>query len=140
MAQRCNCGSLFSPSPKSANVEVKPNHCFICLFNIRSIENKLSELEVYCTKYRPSVLCLVETWLKPDQIPSIQNYKYVSSYNRIASRGGGCGIWVADHVVAGVVDVTAFVLEGQCEVCACVVRVLGAHVTVFSVYRLRRET
>ena len=58
--------------------------------NLRSIKNKVEELNTTISNLNPDVICLVETWLTPDVPDGFIN---LSEYNLFRkdrqSRGGG---------------------------------------------------
>jgi len=78
-----------------------PRSCSACIFNARSLSNKLNEFHqlLYCKKY--DVICVTETWLH-DGIPCgllDPNSKYsILRKDRVVSQGGGVAVFVARHL------------------------------------------
>lgn len=69
--------------------------------NIRSARNKVNEIGLLLhTLYYPEIVCLTESWLRPDEEENlkIDGYKIASSYCRIVSKGGGVLMLVKDNI------------------------------------------
>ena len=64
------------------------NNLRLISWNCRSLYNKLSLFKVKLYSTRPHVVCLNETWLKPDREPTFINYRTFFNH-RDSSTGGG---------------------------------------------------
>jgi hypothetical protein len=65
-------------------------------FNARSIGNKIDEFRILCVKFRPNILCITETWTKPDldeYLFRIDGYILHQKF-RADGNGGGVAIYV----------------------------------------------
>ena len=73
-----------------------------CLFNSRSICNKITDLDFYLRSTSPALACITETWLKPDILDnfvSCSGSYSVSRTDRQFSPGGGVCILCKDDVI-----------------------------------------
>ena len=66
-------------------------------WNARSIYNKLSEFKDKLIEDKPHIVCLNETWLKPDREPSFQNYTAFYDH-RTDGNGGGLAFLVRNDL------------------------------------------
>lgn len=84
------------------------------------------------------ILCLSETGTKCSSAGSFsfENFEYISGYSRLICKGGGTGIWCQQTVSAQKLDLDAFCIEKQIEVCGITWR-QDAHssVTIINCYR-----
>nr|CAH7725443.1 unnamed protein product [Callosobruchus chinensis] len=66
--------------------------------NIRSLQNKLEDLQCFVKKEDCDVLLLTETWLKVNEtfLYDIRNYKALHSCRD--GRGGGASVYVKDTI------------------------------------------
>ena len=65
--------------------EKSVNGLRIAQTNIRSINNKITELQLFLQNYDPDIMCLTETWLSSDMPSSLflpQNFSVVRWDNR----------------------------------------------------------
>ena len=75
--------------------------CSACVFNARSLSNKLNELHqlLYCNKY--DVICVTETWLHDGITCGLldPNSEYsILRKDRVVSHGGGVAVFLARHL------------------------------------------
>ena len=69
----------------------------IVMWNCHSLYNKLSHFKIFLYTKKPHIVCLCETWLKPDYLPSFINYSCFHSL-RIQQNGGGIAILVRNDI------------------------------------------
>lgn len=74
------------------------NKLRIVNWNARSLLNKKSQLETLIYKFQPQVLCITETWLKPEHSFSVFNYNIFRG-DRLHGRGGGVAVLVHRDVL-----------------------------------------
>ena len=93
--------------------------CTACVFNARSLSNKLNELHqlLYCKKY--DVTCVTETWLHDGITNGLldPNSTYsILRKDRVTCHGGGVAVFVARHLhfVEVIVDQPFMDLELLC--------------------------
>lgn len=74
---------------------------FIMLLNIRSIRNKICELEIFIEnlKERPNIIIITESWLREDELKifNLKNYSSIGNCRSI-NRGGGILILVENNL------------------------------------------
>ena len=79
----------------SVSGQPSPNNFSILYFNVRSISPKLDDLRVVVAAQKPSIVCIVESWLSEgisDLEMSIENYHLTRlDQNR---HGGGVLIYI----------------------------------------------
>lgn len=71
------------------------------LFNARSLENKIDLLPLVFKEYDPSLVFVVETWLKPhipDALLCMQNVFSISRHDRTNAMGGGVCIFIKNGI------------------------------------------
>lgn len=73
----------------------------IALLNIRSIRNKMDELEIYVNNLvkKPHIIIITETWLKSQEIQffNIKHYETIGNC-RESTRGGGILFFIRDDI------------------------------------------
>lgn len=72
----------------------------ICHANYQSLLARLDEFQDYFTNSEYHVICLLETWLKPqvsDDLISLQSYCLLRCDRKV---GGGMALYVADFLPA----------------------------------------
>ena len=69
------------------------------MFNCRSIYSRLSELKVHIYANKPHIICLTETWMLQDSLPSFINYQPYWKM-RLGAQGGGIGILVRSDLAS----------------------------------------
>ena len=76
---------------KPSFIQLSTQHMTICLLNVRSVINKLEDINHDTILQSVDMLCLSETWLSPlTQTPSvIDGYNVIRCDRTSASRGGG---------------------------------------------------
>lgn len=57
-------------------------------WNCRSVNSEKSDLIHIINKYHPTIVCLQETWLKPESVIKIQGYSCIRE-DRSDGYGGG---------------------------------------------------
>jgi len=79
----------FSKLP-SADLWNNNNFTSILYLNINSIRNKTDDLELFLEDYiSVNYLCLVESWLKPGELPHIQGFEVCTQFSRTNNEHGG---------------------------------------------------
>lgn len=68
--------------------------------NIQSLANKIDVLELICSNYKPTVICLTEHWMCVSKITNswIEGYQLVSYFCRADSDHGGSAIFVKSDI------------------------------------------
>ena len=87
--------SLFYRAPVQSVKAYYDNLKFL-YYNTRSIIYKIDEVKASCLLYKPSITCIVETWLDSDILDSeicIPNYELIHLDRD--RHGGGVGIYIA---------------------------------------------
>lgn len=64
-------------------------HLFVGLINARSIVNKISELALYINQFSPDIVCITESWLRPDVSSSEVTPRGYTAYRTDRSLGRG---------------------------------------------------
>ena len=67
-------------------------------WNSRSLYKKLSELKIEIDKYQPQIVCISETWLKPNREPNFRNYVPFFKHRHGNACGGGLLTLVRDNL------------------------------------------
>ena len=75
----------------------------IISWNCRSLYTKLSEFKTRLYAETPHVVCLCETWLKENRLPSFKNYKSFFKCREVRA-GGGLAILVRNDVSVSEID------------------------------------
>ena len=75
------------------------NKMSILQWNCRSLYGKLSHFKINLIKYRPHVVCLTETWLKPEREPKFANYTKFLCNREDSTSGGGLAILVRNDII-----------------------------------------
>lgn len=106
--------------------------------NIRSLENKVEEFELFVDTLsaRIDVLCLTETWFRQGQecATIINGFMLAANYSRSSKRGGGVSVFVRESEFIKYKTRAEESVEGVFEV--CVLDVLApATSTIVTVYR-----
>ena len=111
----------------------------VMLLNVQSLNpNKSRLLEVELSKCRSvKILCLTETWSNSASINSnsIDEFKLVSHYNRLSSRGGGVAIWLKMDMCWEKISLNAFCVDKHIELCAVKLLQNNTPVVVITCYR-----
>lgn len=85
-------------SDKKCNGE---KELIVLLLNIRSIRNKLNELEIFIDsiKKKPNIIIITESWLRDNetQFFNLKNYQSVTNC-RTNQRGGGIIVFIKDEI------------------------------------------
>lgn len=105
--------------------------------NIQSINKKFNDLEICLHNHRAKIVCLTETWARKNELAvrKIQEYKYVTSFNRTLTHGGGCAIWSQPDLNIDPIDVSNFSVEKNFEVCAAMLNYKSAKIIILNIYR-----
>lgn len=95
---------------------------FLFHLNIRSLENKVEELEIFLDSLDKQVdlICLTETWLKDGQENTVilSGFKLASNYGRSVKRGGGACIYIREGDSIKFRPRSVKSVEGVFEACA----------------------
>ena len=106
------------------------------MWNCRSIYNKLFELKRYVYIRKPDVICLQETWIRENYVPSFINYRGVLKNRN--GRGGGIAIFVRNQLVMEEIDLQQ-VVNGQLEVQAVrITTTAAASIDILNLYNPNR--
>lgn len=106
--------------------------------NIRSIGNKLDELEVLLEERNVSVACITESWCRSDNVDcvSVPGYVVMASFNRTTMTHGGCLILVKKGLQAACLDALDQVaVEAAFECSGIVISLGGVRTVIICVYR-----
>ena len=87
--------------------------------NARSVRNKINAIECHLANLPsyPQLLCISESWLRPEEIDSIHitGYDYVDSFCRVNKIGGGVIVFSRNgFCVKKCSLVSQFQVEGEC--------------------------
>ncbi|GFT83991.1 hypothetical protein TNCV_680181 [Trichonephila clavipes] len=70
-------------------------------WNAYGVRSRICELRDFVNKYKPDIITLQETWLRPSHTLALANYKvyrndrtYTTQNARITSHGGGTAILI----------------------------------------------
>lgn len=74
-------------------------------WNAHSISNKKLELEQLIHYIQPHIICITETWLRPNQPFNVHGY-YVHRKDRLIGRGGGVAILIENTVVTSALGIS----------------------------------
>lgn len=110
----------------------------ISFLNIRSIRNKIEELELVTNKLSPDILCLSEHWLTPSEINSfcIANYSNTDIFYRKLLSHGGVAILSKPHLnVSHIPEISDFCLEKSFECAGGYWLLHDRQIIVLSLYR-----
>ena len=79
-------------------MDLTSNNLNIVSWNCRSLSANLSHFKefLYCNK--PHIVCLSETWLKPNKEPSFINYSAIWKHRVGDQRGGGVAILIRNDI------------------------------------------
>ena len=81
----------------------------------------------------PQLVCITETWFKPDTVVRLPNYSLFSR-NRLTRTGGGVAIYVRNDVKASEICDPTFSSE-DCEQVWCSIEVYKEKILVGCIYR-----
>ena len=97
----CNSASRLNKNTNVSKKKLKLEELIIILLNIRSLKEKLAEIEIILNelKEKPHVIVITETWLKEDEIKfyNLKNYQSIANCRK-DSRGGGIIIYIRDDI------------------------------------------
>ena len=87
-------------------MEIK-NNLNVLVWNCHSLYNKLSHFKIHIYTNKPHVVCLTETWLKSDRLPSFVGYSCY--YNlRDHQGGGGTAVLVRNDICTSNKDIKKY--------------------------------
>ncbi|KAK2708436.1 hypothetical protein QYM36_014146 [Artemia franciscana] len=116
--------SLETPDSSSCNLErgkkktvfnTKPTQTYrfptIALSNVRSLNNKTEDMEVFLRKRNIDVMCMTETWISSSALAIIDGYSCYISPRCSASgepmtHGGGVGFYCKENMPHRILDVS----------------------------------
>lgn len=104
----------------------------IIAWNCHSLYHKLSHFKIFLYKLKPHIVCLCETWLKDNFLPSFINYTPYFQL-RPNRQGGGLAILVRSDIAAQEKKLTSFP-TGQLEVQAVTVHGSHSQLDILSIY------
>lgn len=110
--------------------------------NVNRFSGKILDVELLLDKYSVDILCLTETWLKPENMCfSVNNCKVASVFNRDSAMGGGCIILVKDSIKCKErKDIVSYSVDRVCEIASaefdgflivCIYRPPSGNLTIF---------
>ena len=67
-------------------------------WNCRSTVSNLSLFKVFLYSYKPHIVCLCETWLKPSRERSFINYFSIWTHRAGPQRGGGIAFLIRNDI------------------------------------------
>ena len=104
----------------------------IISWNCHSLLPKLAYFKIKLYNKKPHIVCLCETWLKDNFVPTFINY---TTYflNRPSKQGGGIAILVRNDVPSLKKDIHLF-QSGFLEVQAVTVLNLGSSIDILNIY------
>lgn len=105
--------------------------------NIRSLRNKIPELEALISSIAPDIVVLTEHWLCESEIghTRIGNYVMAAAYCRSSKAGGGVCILTNREINFSKVDLSDFSTDSVGEVVGIRVNVCGSFLNVLGAYR-----
>ena len=79
----------------------------ILQWNCRGLKPNLLELNVLMQTHNPMIICLQETYLEPNFIPSVSNYIYYNSYAKTSGTKvhGGVSILIHNSIPQSMVNI-----------------------------------
>ena len=111
-----------------------------CIFNSRSIKNKLSELEILLDSKEYDVIGITETWLNstcPDGLVTSSNYKVISRSDRFGhSQGGGVIMIAKNEIVTDTIDLDYYKnMKSSSDACGVDILFDNKRLSLITVYR-----
>lgn len=64
--------------------------------NIRSLRNKINDIEILVNNYKADIIVLTETWINETEKPFYNFTNYISIYSCRKRQGGGLGLFIHD--------------------------------------------
>lgn len=106
----------------------------ICLLNIRSLRNKLAQLEVMLNCQPTDILCLNEHWLLEDEVNLYVPEGFVlADFFARPSAYGGSSIFVRKDLLFKGIDVSSHCYDKICEGSA--IRLINFNIVILCIYR-----
>lgn len=102
--------------------------------NIRSLRNKISELEAFLADKNLDIICITEHWLREEEIDvlQVQNFKVGAYSSRSEFMGGGTLILVRNDLEFSTSNInTDFITEKCAEYCSILIKPLRLCILVF---------
>ncbi|KAG5888418.1 hypothetical protein JTB14_016322 [Gonioctena quinquepunctata] len=127
-------GKFLMEPPNSK--EKNSNELNTFFINIRSLRNKLEELELFIDNEKLDIICLCEHWLHQDIIKyyGIENFSLVNNYCRTQSNHGGVMIYVNSKFKTKKLPIIdSLSVDIHCEVIAIEVKTIN--IIVLCMYR-----
>lgn len=117
----------------SKTIEKRSDNLILFHQNVNRFSGKILDIELLTDKFSIDILCLCETWLKPEKMLfNINNFKVASVFNRVTAEGGGTLILCKNNLkFKDRSDITSSSVDRLCEV-ACAE--IGSHLFL-CVYR-----
>ena len=111
----------------------------ICTINVQSMNNKISNLEIFTSREKPNFLCITEHWCEDDNIDmmTIQGYNLVAGSCRQRVVHGGSAIFMKSdkETIVKKINCSEYSVELHVEVCACIVDRGSEKVGIICIYR-----
>ena len=101
-------------------------------WNCHSLYTKLSYFKLRLYTEKPHIVCLCETWLKKNRLPSFINYKHFSICRPVRA-GGGISILVRNDLCVSDLKLIGFA-QGNLEVQAVTVHGQGRKLDIMNLY------
>lgn len=100
--RECNSASHLNRNLNVSNKNKILGELIIILLNIRSLREKLIELEIILNDFneKPHLIIITESWLKEDEIKfyNLKNYQSIANCRKDI-RGGGIIIYIRDDII-----------------------------------------
>ena len=101
----------------------------ILQWNIRNFSSNKTSLNLLIESISPHIICLQETWSRPNDVPKLSGYNIISRKDRINNRGGGVAIFANSAI-----PIVPLNLVSPLEVCGAKVLSPSQPFTIISLY------
>jgi len=101
----------------------------ILQWNVHSYFARLPILQAIIDKYEPDMICLQETWLKPQKSIKLRGFHEATRKDRPEGKGGGVSVHVRSHIPR-----TAVAINSELEICAECIYVENKGIGIISLY------
>lgn len=128
----------FKKQPNKKNLSKLSANITILSLNIRSMRNKMEELETLIHNNSADVICISEHWLESSEInrlciPGISN---ISIYCRPTHKHGGVAIFAKPHLnIVPLPQLQLICSEFDFECTGCCLKLTNSQILIFSIYR-----
>lgn len=107
----------------------------IFYINIQCIRNKIDELEMFLINKNFKALCLVEHWLRNEEIDfyKLNGFILSSIFSRTQFKNGGVSIFIRENIDFNEINMSSFCIEKDFEIVAIVL--LNIKIILVCLYR-----